>query len=550
MAHDTEQDFSALCKKFLPLLAQYEGWPMGKLQHMLATGEAVQIGVVLAMIQEQSLTDKQMAKRIASGEVSKVLRNLSDATKSDADPTPHLFKAISAGKPMVDSIFQALETHLDRNAKGFAVDLASGSAFYPQNIVRRWPGLKVYPTDHLQEKHALTGTDFLNWCLQQFAESPVRDFVQLAQRDAVRGSAVAAQEAEVNLLDTVWYPSAPPYPDPQKDRSLSYQLWDRVSDVDVTTEDWQEVGHLLGTCRLVTCTSFIVQVGYRDADGWRPMVRGAARLLAPGGVLLLYDTAKFGGFLDKETMQAFCHEEALGLTVVHHSGPTSSSDPGDLMTLEVLRKEIVDEDLAFAEARARQSRELASSYRDRGNQLFTAKIGRDVQRAISLYTKALDALAAACCTDREMLSRLESNRSASLLEVGRAAEALEAADRAIQWDSNWPKAQFRRAKALMALGRDGEAMAASLLVEELSAQANSSSLPKQVPGVAEQGPSRCLLADDACSSPTACTAEAAFKASAGDDHARGRNMRRIGLGCLEPLRHCVPCRSTGSARST
>merc|ERR1711957_1065509 len=52
--------------------------------------------------------------------------------------------------------------------------------------------------------------------------------------------------------------------------------------------------------------------------------------------------------------------------------------------------------------------------------------------------------------------------SAALIEKTRFLEALDSADNAARWDPTWCKAEYRRLKALMALGRKEEALATSI----------------------------------------------------------------------------------------
>jgi translocation protein SEC72 len=58
---------------------------------------------------------------------------------------------------------------------------------------------------------------------------------------------------------------------------------------------------------------------------------------------------------------------------------------------------------------------------------------------------------------REELSTVLSNRSAAYLESGDLVSALTDAEAVIQLKKPWSKGHFRKAKALMALGRMTEA---------------------------------------------------------------------------------------------
>jgi len=473
---DSGVDIESIGNQFLPLLARYERWPEGCLEQMAASGEAMRTSTVLAMmVQEEGLTEKQMADRISTGHVSQVLQQLRDGTNPNADPTPLLMKAIADGRLLLKGFLDALQPHLPDEVRGFAVDLASGSAFFPQNLARRWPGLKMYPTDHHVEKHTLTGTDFMNWCLQQFAESPERDFEQLATRKALKRDSTG--DVQVNLLDSLWFPDSHPYPNAEHDSQISSELWDRASNVDVSSAEWPAVAHLRGVCKLVSCTSLLVQVGYRDPEIWKDMVRGAADLLEEGGVLFLYDTSKWAGYLNKEVMQKFCEDESTGLTLVLHETQGEADDVNGPMVLEILRKNPYDVGHCCPQIQPQRYIELASGFRDQGNKCFACRSSQKSQEAVAQYTKAIDALAAGQWPDRNLASRLESNRSAALMDVDRWSEALAAADKAVHWDPKWPKAQFRRAKALQSLGRDAEAIAATLLCDQLKVEETESTAP-------------------------------------------------------------------------
>lgn len=60
-------------------------------------------------------------------------------------------------------------------------------------------------------------------------------------------------------------------------------------------------------------------------------------------------------------------------------------------------------------------------------------------------------------TSREELSTMLSNRSAAYLEGGDFVSALTDAEAVIQIKRPWSKGHFRKAKALVALGRPKEA---------------------------------------------------------------------------------------------
>lgn len=72
----------------------------------------------------------------------------------------------------------------------------------------------------------------------------------------------------------------------------------------------------------------------------------------------------------------------------------------------------------------------------------------------------------AAIISREELSTVLSNRSASFAAMGDYVGALVDADAVIQLKRPWSKGHFRKGKALMGLGRFGEAREAVMLGAE------------------------------------------------------------------------------------
>lgn len=452
---DEGLDLNDVCQRYLPALAKHEGWPTGRLEHLMCTGEATQIALLLAMmLQQEGVTPAVLLAKIDSGEVSSHLRQLAEGTSSSQ---PQLFRDVGDLTPHVQTFFDLLAPYVPADARGFAVEFAAGCGFLAQNFARRWPGLQMYPTEHggQETEQGIAGTGYLNWGLQQFAESPERDFDSLARR---REQANVVEE-QVNLLDTVWFPPTPPYPNSAQDAELSCQLWDRATSFDATADSLTDLATFEGVCRLVVCSRLLTHIGWRDPDAWKVMFKHAERLLSPGGILFVYDTAKWGGYFDRATMQEFLASEGAGLELLQLTAVPSKDDA---MAMAVLRKTAPVGKPHDCKERALKA---AVSFREKGNVCFNAVRDRKLQRAISYYTKALDCLAAGGWPDRTLASRLESNRSAALLEVQRFQEALRAADAAIHWDPTWAKAQYRRAKALAALGSDADAIAAAVNCE-------------------------------------------------------------------------------------
>eukprot|EP00931_Biecheleriopsis_adriatica_P006894 TRINITY_DN108237_c0_g1_i1.p1 TRINITY_DN108237_c0_g1~~TRINITY_DN108237_c0_g1_i1.p1 ORF type:complete len:570 (-),score=122.81 TRINITY_DN108237_c0_g1_i1:66-1775(-) len=459
----SEGNLTRLGYKFLPLLGKYEGWPEGKLEKMFASGEALQLTLAIGTLLQQGVREDEMSEKIASGEVSQFIKQvLQQLNASQAAPEPEdvLLGSIRRGRKLITRLMDTLETHLSTDVEGCAVDLASGSTFFVQNIVRRWPKLRLYPTEQSAQvvPSNVAGITFMRWCLDQFAESPERNFPELAKRRAAIKAGTAEASMNVNLLDSLWFPDSL-YPDPAQDVALSSKLRDRASEVDVASDRWADVCFLEGACKLVSCIYVFDELEERP-EAWKELLRRAAELLESGGLLLLYDAVQPGGYLDERAMAQFCTEELLSVELssfdaADTNDAVSKGERG--LALYILKKGSTA-DGPSAETRAALARQAVLALREQGNASFNAKRGRDLQRSISLYTKALDIHSADHFCDPELASRLESNLSAALLEKQRFVEALDAAENAMRWDPDWPKAQFRREKALLALGRQDESV--------------------------------------------------------------------------------------------
>jgi len=71
------------------------------------------------------------------------------------------------------------------------------------------------------------------------------------------------------------------------------ELLDRFCEVDFLKWDtWNHVAHLHGKCLVVTATSIVVCMKYREPLVWQDILMLASQLLAPRGLLLQYDTEK------------------------------------------------------------------------------------------------------------------------------------------------------------------------------------------------------------------------------------------------------------------
>mmetsp|Transcript_13299 Transcript_13299/g.36687 ORF Transcript_13299/g.36687 Transcript_13299/m.36687 type:complete len:333 (-) Transcript_13299:93-1091(-) len=103
------------------------------------------------------------------------------------------------------------------------------------------------------------------------------------------------------------------------DPAVIQGLLDRARFVDLLNRDtWSKVmiqDDLQGRCALVTCTSLLTSLGYREPEIWKDCLELASRLLTAGGYFLQYDTASFGKFGHGRTMKAFIEEKSLGLVL-------------------------------------------------------------------------------------------------------------------------------------------------------------------------------------------------------------------------------------------
>ena len=94
----------------------------------------------------------------------------------------------------------------------------------------------------------------------------------------------------------------------------------RVCHLDITNRaTWTNASHLHGTCMVVTCTSLLTQVGYREPKMWQDTLELGALLLAPGGFIFQYDGDKHGGYGNVETMEAFIASKQLNLVFEERS---------------------------------------------------------------------------------------------------------------------------------------------------------------------------------------------------------------------------------------
>jgi hypothetical protein len=129
-----------------------------------------------------------------------------------------------------------------------------------------------------------------------------------------------------------------PRPNSQHDATIIQGLIDRARLVDLLNRStWSSVSELEGRCAVVTCTSLLTCLGYREPHIWQSCMAVAAKLLVPGGLLLQYDTSQYGQFAHLETMTKHVTKQALGL-VFEERKAEEYCGHGDIFIL-VWRKE-------------------------------------------------------------------------------------------------------------------------------------------------------------------------------------------------------------------
>jgi len=116
-------------------------------------------------------------------------------------------------------------------------------------------------------------------------------------------------------------------------------LLERSCEVDfLIRETWNNVAHLNGKCLVVTATSILTCMGYREPLVWQEIMTLASQLLAPKGLLLQYDTEKWGDFANVEVMKAYVDANSLGLKLEDRSEPVYFDDEEGRMFLLLWQK--------------------------------------------------------------------------------------------------------------------------------------------------------------------------------------------------------------------
>ena len=100
-------------------------------------------------------------------------------------------------------------------------------------------------------------------------------------------------------------------------------LLGRTREIDILKhETWSNVKEIFGKCALVTCTSLLSCLGYRDPTAWQDTLEFASMLLQVDGYLLQYDEVGHAGFGDSSVMKAFVKEKLLNLELEENEPPS------------------------------------------------------------------------------------------------------------------------------------------------------------------------------------------------------------------------------------
>eukprot|EP00392_Amoebophrya_sp_AT5.2_P003070 g3075.t1 len=116
--------------------------------------------------------------------------------------------------------------------------------------------------------------------------------------------------------------------------------------------DLHEVGRAVcfaggqGSCMLVTAICLLMQVGCMDPFLWEDVLQIADKVLLPGGVLLQYDTEKWGGFADRTRMEGYVKKKGLALEFVERSEPVDYRDDPDGRMFTLVWKKLGDENVS------------------------------------------------------------------------------------------------------------------------------------------------------------------------------------------------------------
>lgn len=185
---------------------------------------------------------------------------------------------------------------------GFALDLGSGCGYIAGEYARKWPHLTAIASE-VTVPLEVDGQQF--WSMPLLRKTLARlasDHGQKATK-AVHSTEAAQESASEELYKS---------------------MLSRIVEVDILKPRWQAVEHYSGQFRLVTCSTVMQMKGFETPYMWRMVMAGAAKLLALGGILFMFDTGKCDEFQNRTVVERL--GEKLGFTFVVHKKADSFED--------------------------------------------------------------------------------------------------------------------------------------------------------------------------------------------------------------------------------
>ncbi|CAK9036900.1 Uncharacterized protein SCF082_LOCUS21917 [Durusdinium trenchii] len=363
----------------------------------------------------------------------------------------------------------------------FGLDLASANGFYPSRFTMFMPKVRWYASEHMADPADYLGTKMMEDCIEYMTTAPKEAEEPKLKRPKTeaKGSSDLLEmegdppedEEDKTSEDEMeaWLCSL----DTEDSRQSAKLLRGRTSCVDVTEEMWPSVEHLQGFCSVVLCTSLLTQVGYREPLIWTDVLQGAAQLLEEGGILLMYDTEKWGDFANVEKMTQQIKKAQLDLELLERQEPVDfSDDPDGRMFTVAFRKtgSSARKSCEWLVEKAEQLKQAGNSYysnlakcRDAREKLSSSPRVAALWKSVACYVQGLDCLSLARSQSVEerssqmnhISSRLYSNLAAAYLELGETADtyehALRVIDLALVCDPDWDRAKERKEKIQKAL---------------------------------------------------------------------------------------------------
>eukprot|EP00435_Cladocopium_sp_Y103_P069818 s419_g34.t1 len=341
----------------------------------------------------------------------------------------------------------------------FGLDLASANGYYASRFTMLMPKARWYASEHMSEPADYLGTKMMEDCIEYMAEESQEGLKRKRSHPGLQSSKApkaTKAEAEKSLLDSEESGDDSEEDemqdrlcalDTESSRQSAKLLRGRTACVDITEETWHGVEHLQGYCSVVVCTSLLTQVGYRQPYIWADVLQGASQILEKDGILLMYDTEKWGDFGDVEKMKDQIKKAELDLELIEREEPVDfSDDPDGRMFTLAFKKTGASQrkSLQWLIQKAEDFKQAGNSYysnlakcRDAREQgLHSSPRVASLWKAVACYVQGLDCLSLARSQgDDERLnhisSRLYSNLAAAYIELAETAGTYEHANRVI-----------------------------------------------------------------------------------------------------------------------